>query len=250
MAPIGKNYLFSLGQAGFVIKTKSGKYIGVDMYLSDCVERMEGSLGVKRLLPKILAPKDILFDYVITTHPHRDHFDEDSISQLMENGKTKLFASLNCEQDVEALQIDKNNCRFVKPGEQFTDGEIVLHFVLCDHGKGAPDAFGVVVELDSMKLFFAGDTCLRKDKISYFKQFGDIDILIAPINGAWGNMDESDCAEFAKELQAKLTIPCHYGMFASHGGNPGLFCEFMAKKCPNNKVLLMAQGECLKLENL
>ena len=36
-ANLGKTYLFSTGQAGFIIKSKSGQLLGIDLYLSDCV---------------------------------------------------------------------------------------------------------------------------------------------------------------------------------------------------------------------
>jgi L-ascorbate 6-phosphate lactonase len=46
-----------------------------------------------------------------------------------------------------------------------------------------------------------------------------------------------------------MTIPCHYGMFASHGGNPGLFFDIMKEQYPKNKFLIMAMGEQLTLRN-
>ncbi len=44
-------------------------------------------------------------------------------------------------------------------------------------------------------------------------------------------------------LLAIDTVPCHYGMFASRGGNPGLFYKIMTEEYPDNAFLLMAQGE-------
>lgn len=80
----------------------------------------------------------------------------------------------------------------------------------------------------------------------YLKK-GKLDILIAPINGAFGNMNEKECAEFADAIKPALTIPCHYGMFASHGGNPGLFYDIMMNQYPENKFIIMAQGERITL---
>ncbi len=48
-AELGKTHLFSVGQAGFIIKTKSGKLIGYDLYLSDCVYSLEGKEGLQRI---------------------------------------------------------------------------------------------------------------------------------------------------------------------------------------------------------
>ena len=50
-AETGKTHLFYIGQAGFIIKSLSGQLLVVDPYLSDCVERVEGHVGLKRLLP-------------------------------------------------------------------------------------------------------------------------------------------------------------------------------------------------------
>ena len=33
-APLGKTHLFSVGQAGFIIKSKSGQLLAIDLYLS------------------------------------------------------------------------------------------------------------------------------------------------------------------------------------------------------------------------
>lgn len=240
---VGETYIFSLGQAGYVIKSASGQLLAVDPYLSECVERAEGHVGFKRLLPKILMPFDLEFDFLITTHPHLDHFDMDSVPQLMSNQKTKLFASVDCKQEVERLLMSEERVEYVKPGDSVNAGDFALHFVNCDHGAGAPDAVGVVISVDGKLIYMAGDTCLRLDRTQEYLQFGAIDVLIAPINGAYGNLDETECVELAKALQPKLTIPSHYGMFASHGGNPGKFFDVMKNTCPELHFCLMCQGE-------
>ena len=58
-------------------------------------------------------------------------------------------------------------------------------------------------------------------------------------------MNEQDCAVFANAINAGLTIPCHYGMFASHGGNVGRFYDIMTQQYPQRDFLIMAQGEKL-----
>lgn len=242
-APLGKTHLFSVGQAGFIIKSKSGQLLGIDLYLSDCVERVEGHVGYKRMLPRILNPYELEFDVIIATHPHKDHFDDDSIPELMANGRTQLFASVECEKDVRRLGMTDDNISYVKPGEHYTHGEFTIDFVSCDHGTGAPDAVGVVVTVDGKRIYEAGDTCLRLDRVEEYRAKGPFDVMIAPINGMYGNLSAEDCARLADALQPKLTIPCHYGMFASHMGAPGEFYNIMTQQYPNNRFLIMTQGE-------
>lgn len=247
-APLGQTYLFSVGQAGFIIKSKTGQLLAIDLYLSDCVERIEGHVGFKRLLPKILSPFELDFDIVIATHAHKDHFDDDSMPGLLGNGRAHLFASYGCLADVEKLGLDEKNIVYVKAGDSFTEGDFSIDFVSCDHGQSAPDAVGVIVSVDGKKVFETGDSCLRLDRLDEYTPKGPFDVLIAPINGMYGNLDEHDCAILSNALHAKLTIPCHYGMFASHMGSPGRFLEIMNNEYPNNKFMLMTQGEMLKLE--
>lgn len=241
-AEAGKTHLFSTGQAGFILKSRSGQLLGIDLYLSECVERLEGHMGFKRLLPRILEPEELALEGIIATHPHWDHFDMDAMPGLLKNGKTKLFASVDCRALVHDLGLSEDRISYVEPGQTKRLGDVTLHFINCDHGSGAPDAVGVVIELDGKRLFFAGDTCLRLDRTAEILQFGPIDVMLAPINGAYGNLNEAECARLAEAVKPKLTVPCHYGMFASHGGDPGLFYEIM-KQRPERPMLLMAMGE-------
>lgn len=239
----GNTVLFSAGQAGFIIKSRSGQLLGIDLYLSDCVERLEGTIGFKRMLPKLLFPFEIEFDCLVATHPHFDHFDFDSVPELMSNRRTRLFASVKCEELVKELRMSNERIVYVRPGDDCDCGDFRLHFVNCDHGDGAPDAVGVIVEVDGKIIYEAGDTCLRLDRAEEVLSFGRPDVMLAPINGAFGNMNEEDCARLAAVLSPKLTVPCHYGMFAFHGGNPGVFMDKMKILCPGLEYNIMTQGE-------
>ena len=242
-APLGRTYLFSVGQAGYIIKSAAGKLLGIDLYLSDCVERLEGHAGFKRLLPKILAPGELCFDLLIATHPHWDHFDADAMPELMDGGKTELFASVECRKLVQERGMDESRVRYVRPGDSIERDGFAVRFINCDHGESAGDAVAVLVSVDGKTVLEAGDTCLRTDRRDEYLSAGAIDVLIAPINGAYGNMDENDCAVLSGLLSPALTVPCHYGMFASHGGNVGKFYDIMTKQYPDRQLLLMAQGE-------
>jgi L-ascorbate 6-phosphate lactonase len=240
-AEMGRTHIFSVGQAGFIIKTSEGKLIAIDLYLSECVERLEGHMGYKRMIPKVLGADELEFDAVVCTHPHWDHFDVDSVPQMMANGRTRLYCSVDCEKLVKqtGMEYFDQNITYVRPGDIVDEDGFALQFVNCDHGTGAPDAVGVVVIADCKRIYEAGDTCLRLDRTNEIKL--PLDVLIAPINGAYGNMDADDCVKLAEALRPGLTIPCHYGMFASHRGDPGRFFELM--KGTGLRTLIMTPGE-------
>lgn len=236
--------IFSVGQAGYIIKSSNGQLLAIDLYLSNCVERLEKHVGFKRLLPQILSPNDVTFDVVICTHPHLDHFDFDAVPEMVANG-SKLFCSVDCEKLVHQLEMEYYNEQivYVKPGDQVTMGDFNILFVNCDHGTGAPDAVGVVVSVDGKVIYEVGDSCLRMDRVNEIPQ--PIDVLIAPINGMYGNMNSDDVVKLASVLRPSFTIPCHYGMFASHGGDLKRFYDLMTE----NELLarMMCQGEMISL---
>ena len=234
----GKINIFSVGQAGYIIKFPNNKTLGIDLYLSDCVARVEeDTVGYKRLLPKLINPEDIDLDYIVCSHYHRDHFDIDSVPTLMKNANSKLYCAKDCLDDVINLKIDKLRVVYMEPGQTFEEQGFVLHIINCDHGTGAPLAIGLIIETEGKRILIVVD---RK---SEYLSKGAIDVLIAPINGMYGNLNEEDCAKLANELNAKLVIPSHYGMFAAHRGDIGLFHNIMDQKYPNNKYLIMCQGE-------
>ena len=122
-AELGNTYLFSVGQAGFIIKSRSGQLLGIDLYLSNCVETLEGHVGFKRLLPQILSPEELTFQVLMTTHPHYDHFDLDAVPLLMKNGQTKLYASTNCKELVQKTHMEETNISYVAPNDDAVCGD-------------------------------------------------------------------------------------------------------------------------------
>ena len=235
--------LYWLGQAGFVIKSQSGKTLGIDLYLSDCVEPVEGHVGYHRLMPKIVNPMELELDVLIATHFHRDHFDIDAIPQLMANGHTRLYCAFDCQEDVERLGIDKQRVQFVKPGESYDCADFHIDFIHSDHGAGAPLEAAPIVTVDGKHILEAGDTSLHLDWKEEYLKAGPLDVLIAPINGAYGNLNEQENVSLTAALQPKLTVPCHFGMFASHGGNPGLWKELLEEQLPHQNFKFFTMGE-------
>ena len=244
---IGATQLISMGQAGFILKSEQGQTLGIDLYLSECVELVEGHDGYHRLMPQIVETKDLKLDIIIATHFHRDHFDIDAMPLLMSNGKTRLFCAYDCKEDIKCLGIDESRVTYVKPGDHHKVDDFDIHFINSDHGAGAPEEVGVLVTVDGKNILEVGDTSLHLDWKDEYLQCGAIDVLIAPINGAYGNLNEQEQVILTKALQPKLTVPCHFGMFASHGGHPGLWRKLLLEQLPNQKYKIFTMGEGIQL---
>lgn len=244
---LGKTYIFYVGQAGFIFKSKRGTTIGIDLYLSDCVERFD---HFKRLAPKIVHAGELELDYVIATHSHLDHFDIDTMPFLLANGRTNLIAAKDCAVHVNNLQLNKKKVTYMEDGDSIACEDILVEAVFCDHGAATPFAVGIILKIDEYVIYIAGDTALRLDKAEEIAKKGPVDILIAPINGNFGNMDEHDAVTLCEYYLPKIVIPCHYWMFAEHHGDPGIFMEEMKRQLPETRYLIMRMGEYQCLEEI
>lgn len=246
-AELGQTHLFGMGQAGFIVKNRKGQTLGIDLYLSECVEPVEGHDGYHRLMPQIVTPDSLELDIIIATHFHRDHFDIDAMNGLMANGRTLLFCAYDCKEDVERLGLDKKRVTYVQPGDYYKVGDFDIHFIHSDHGEGAPMEVGVLLTTDGKNILEVGDTSLHLDWADEYLSAGPIDVLIAPINGAYGNLDEQEHVTLTKALQPRLTVPCHFGMFASHGGHPGLWRKLIQEQIPEQEYKIFTMGEGIKI---
>ena len=246
MFPDGKTSLFFVVQAGFVLKSKKGTRMGVDLYLTDCVERFD---RFKRLSPKVMDPSTPL-DYVVSSHWHLDHFDIDAMPLLMANGKTRLICADDCHDHVNDLNLDETRVTYIKKGDSVKCDDITVNAVFCDHGTGAPLAVGLVFEIDGYKVYLAGDTCLRLDKAPEVAEYGPFDVMLAPINGAFGNLNEHENVELCAYHKPKVSIPCHFWTFGEQHGDPGVWAEEMKNRLPDQRYVVMAAGEQLVLDSI
>lgn len=236
--------VFWLGQAGFVIKTPQQKLIGIDPYLSDYVARLmpENGLGFKRLSPPPCDASELELDVLLISHEHADHFDADSIRDLMANGRTQVYANAPVIDQMREMGLDMNRAHLMKKGEPIALPECTLTPTDCDHGTLAPEALGLMLDFGFTKLYYAGDTSLTLDRLSYPMSVKP-EIAILPINGAFGNLDGVEAAQYAGLLGCKVCIPCHIWTFPLHHGDPQQIIDAMPEKAPDCKLVMLMQGE-------
>jgi len=230
------------GQAGFIFESGQGYRMGVDLYLSDCCLRY---FGFKRLMPYLYNPLEMNLDLLVATHAHYDHFDPDSVP-LMLSGKTQLVAAQDVRAEAERLGLESGRISYLAEGDVFENASVRIRALPCDHGEGTPDAIGLLIEADGKRIAILGDTCYRADNFSS-PLLNDLDVLILPINGAFGNLNEAEGARAAGVIQPRLAVPCHFWNFAEHGGNPNLFAAEMQEKYPDIPYRLMRMGERISL---
>ena len=142
------------------------------------------------------------------------------------------------------LHITEKRLFALSAGDELQFDNLYLKAVYADHGDLVPDAIGFLLEIEGKKLYFAGDTAYRPDKLKAVIDFKP-EIAILPINGAYGNLNAIEAAQMAKQLCVRYVIPCHFWTFKEHyaeNGDPFTFSKEMQIYAPECHPIFLPQG--------
>ncbi len=195
-----------IGQGGYLL-SDNDTTICIDPYISDAVERISGK---KRLVKAPFHPSELKANAVICTHDHLDHVDTDAIPFMNE---LCFFAPSSAEKTIRSCGVTAYTQFDV--GTSVMVGEFELTAVFADH---TVPAIGVIVRHKDSTLFFTGDTFYNEKLIHQ-----GIDILFVCINGKLGNMNVYEAIKLVGEINPKVAVPAHYGMFAENTEDPKKF---------------------------
>lgn len=240
----GSLAVFWLAQSGFVFKTPEGQIVYVDPYLTDYVQRAlpEYGPGFKRIMASPIEPVEVRADYLISTHSHPDHFDVDAIQVIARDSRVRFIGAPDCRELYLQCGVPPERFTILHRGETLNLGGFTLTGVYADHGELAPEALGLWLNFGGITVWQVGDSAYRPER--WQDQFRQrVDILLPPINGAFGNLNEVDAAKLAADAHARLVIPCHFWMFPLHLGNPAAFLDACRQFAPGVRCLLLTQGE-------
>ena len=235
----GELAMYWLCQSGFLFKSSAQERIYVDPYFSDVVERLA---GFKRMMACPIATEDAQANLVVCTHEHADHMDNDALPGLAANPKTHFAGPIECMKEFAKAGIPDERCHLLEEGKSVTLGSVKVNAVYADHGDLAPDALGVVLDFDGIKVYHTGDTAYRPVEFSPAIEMRP-QILLPCINGRYGNMDEREAALLTGLMNPKIAVPTHFGMFVEQNGDPEPFLRHCKEFAPQTETLLMKPGE-------
>ena len=237
--PEGRLAVCWAGQAGFIFKDSKGHIAAVDLYISDCGERMK---GFKRFSAKLVDPAGFAPDYYLITHSHFDHLDYDAVPEIAKNGKTLFLTTPSCGGILKEMGIPEQMIRVMELRETAGLEDVQVTSLEADHGGMVPDSYGFLLKMGGKTVYITGDTCYRED---IFREAAEAkpDVIVACINGRFGNLDSRDAAMAASYVGAQTAIPCHFWTFLQHGGSPEEFAACMEQYAPEVKPLFFTQGE-------
>lgn len=236
--------LFYLAQAGAMLKTPEGTVLAVDPYLSNFLETPGG--GYRRLIPPPLAPEEFAADWLIATHAHEDHLDPVLVRLAAERlPKLRFLGAPDCRKQYAALGIPAERTVILARGESAALGPVRVRATYADHGALASDAVGFLIEFEGVTIYVTGDTASRPEPI--LKSLAGVrpDLMMVPINPAYGNPGAEGAAELAAAVRPRAVLAAHYGMFAEHGGDPEEFRKCVRRLAPEVDAFVLSPGESL-----
>jgi L-ascorbate metabolism protein UlaG (beta-lactamase superfamily) len=253
-----------LGQSGF-LAVQNGRGIVFDPYLSDSLTRKYAGTDKPhtRLTERIVDPGELallgVFDLITSSHNHTDHLDAETLTALLQNNPHARFAIPKANRDFVLERIGREFEPLLvelDAGTSAQVGEITIHGVASAHPTVERDTeghcryLGYVVNWSGLTIYHSGDTLLHPGLISSLSRF-KIELALLPINGdrperrVAGNLDGAQAAELAKNIRAKLVVPCHFDMFEFNTASPSQFVAECRRLGQDFHVL--ANGERLDL---
>lgn len=220
-----------LGQVGFrfIINNIT---IYIDPYLSNSVQEKEDAT-LARLRPIPIQPNQVKdADYILITHHHRDHCDNDTLEPLAKASPNATFVCPpNVFQHLVEMEIDPERLIIIRDKPLFLQNKLIIYPVPAAHpdvvedSKGGWQCIGYVIESDGRRIYHAGDTSIVQELIDVLYSIGKIDIAFLPVNernyyrekkGIIGNMSVRDAFQLAEELKVDILVPTHWDMFAAN----------------------------------
>lgn len=253
--PAGQLALWSLGQAGFVIKGGS-TLICIDPYLSDAITQQGGPA---RRFPPPLAPAALEnVQLVFTTHEHLDHTDPATLLPLLQTSARAILVTSPQGREI-ALRagISEKRVRVPQIGQRVESGELAYTAIPAAHYQYEVNAqhqarwMGFLIELNGVTLYHAGDTLVVPQLLAALAGI-ELDLALLPINGRdyfreeqaiVGNLWPREAVQLARRLAPRVLLGMHNDLFAENRVRPGLLFDELDSSAPFQRCHLLQPGE-------
>lgn len=241
--------LWWLGQSGFLLQWQ-GVHVLLDPYLSDSLTKKYAGTDKPhvRMTELVIDPAQLSFvDIATSTHNHTDHLDAEALCPILDRKPSlKLIVpEANRTFVAERLNIDPAGPIGVDDGTSVEVAGIRFSGVASAHEAvdrdehGRAHYLGYVLQFGGWSVYHSGDTVRYEGMTEKLRAF-NIDVALLPINGRAperripGNLFGREAVQLAKDIGAKLVIPCHYEMFEFNTASPDEFvneCSRLDQPC-------------------
>ena len=178
------------------------------------------------------APHDA--DILVLTHDHFDHYEPEDIAKVI-NDKTQIIASA----DVAAKEPAAKPMR---PGDSLEIAGITFNATAAyntdkEFHPKANDWLGFIFELESKRIYFAGDT----DETPEMLAVENIDLAMLPVGGTY-TLTGDEAAAAVNKFAPRQALPYHWGDIVGTQSDADTFAEKS-----NCTVTILQPGQSITL---
>jgi L-ascorbate metabolism protein UlaG (beta-lactamase superfamily) len=208
-----------------VLLQLDGKNILLDPMLGQ-VPAPHPALGNKRFSKELPIEIEQLpnIDAVLISHDHYDHLDYHSIQKLKEKSKA-FYVPLGVGAHLKAWGIPEENIHELNWWDEIQHEEIHLAFTPSRHfsGRGLGDRFSTlwgswVIKGKTRNIYFSGDSGYGPHFKEIGEKYGPFDFAMMEcgqynINWSQIHMMPEESVQAARDVNARLMMPIHWGAF-------------------------------------
>ena len=213
----------------------------LDPYLSDSLTRKYSQTDKPhvRMTELAMDPSRLSFVGIATsTHNHTDHLDAETLCPILQQNPSLqlVIPEANRAFVADRLKIDAakpiglDDGSFIDISGIRFSGVASAHETVETDERGRSRFLGYVLQFGGWTVYHSGDTVRYGSMAEKLRRF-KIDVALLPINGRSperrvpGNLSGREAAQLAKDICAKLVIPCHFDMFEFNTASPDEFID-------------------------
>ena len=165
-------------------------------------------------------------DGIMITHPHGDHYDQDTID-LLTDDSTEFIGPTSCTEF-----ISENGGTGVIPGDNGTIAGISFTAIPA-YNNGHPienNWCGYVITIEGYRILIPGDTANIPE---YYEWRDQIDVAFLPVEYSCSNMGPVGAIDAIGVIRPTYVIPIHYGALE----NLDTFLGYVPMAAPDIEVI-------------
>jgi len=245
-------HMWWLGQSGFLIQWQN-QHLLFDPYLADSLTTKYADTEKPHVRMTELAVDPCKLDFidvVTSTHNHTDHLDAETLIPLMDANPNLavIVPKANVEFAAERLKVDASRLTAIDEGDSVEVGGFQISALPSAHetverdGNGCCKFLGYIARFGPWTVYHSGDTVIYSGLAQRLREWS-IDVALLPINGSRperrvpGNLWGNEAAQLAKDISARLVIPCHFEMFEFNTVTPDQFVSAAGQLGQANRLL-------------